>query len=445
MKIKVLKFGGSTLKNKEDLSMITKIISKDKDSKVLVVSALYGVTDLLQETFYSSTNTQKLIKDLHHIQEIHLNLIKEGIKIPYILLQTRELLQRKIASLYQLFLYQRRDLKSKDLILSFGERLSAIVLEGILRSQDLRVKRFEADEVGIFTDDLSLTQKNLKKNLIPYLKRGITLIITGFFGKNKRGEISTFGRGGSDYTAGIVAFGLNASEVQLYKDVPGFMSSDPQIIPKAKNIRYLSYDEAAELGWLGAKIFHPKTIEPIKDKNIPIIIKDIYLPSTVGTVITKSPPNNNTIKSISARERIGILKIYGSGIGYRPEILARISKSLFEIGISIKSVAISYSSINLLLEGSDMARSHQTLLRLNEDTVERIEKIQDIVLVGIVGEGISRVDVMSRVFSAISRAGISIELFSGGGSDVVRYLIVQEKEKNLALKVLHQEFFESLD
>jgi bifunctional aspartokinase / homoserine dehydrogenase 1 len=217
------------------------------------------------------------------------------------------------------------------------------------------------------------------------------VFVPGFFGVSESGDITTFGRGGSDYSAAVVAAALGAEILEVWKDVPGYMSADPHFVPSARLIPLLSYDEAAELSYFGAKILHPRTVEPLRKDETQHCRQKHHEPGCPREphLIPDSPDSRGLIKSVAHDTDIGILKVHASGVGARPGILALVSGALTETGINIKSVVTSQTCISFLLGQKDLDKGYQALQGMNPRPYRRLVKVRDVALVGIVGEGSS--------------------------------------------------------
>ncbi|MFH0887838.1 MAG: aspartate kinase [Planctomycetota bacterium] len=481
MNLKVLKFGGSTLTGKDAMREIARLIKYHKGNKVIVSSALTGVTDklenFLKRPIFNGRPSGRYFKNGRHYGKIPMdigtdranragiseliNYLKErhqgvmevctGCSMQDIYQTLKDDLDKLERLLYGIFYTEELTEKTRDLILSFGERFSVKILEGILRAEGVTCRSFEADKIGIVTDGdfgdasalLNITSGNLKKRLYPLLRQGITPIITGFFGADEYGHTTIFGRGGSDYSAAVIAYALSAKELILYKDVDGFMSTDPNIIPDAHLLKVISYDEAAELAYFGAKILHPKTIEPLKLKDIPMTIRNIRHPDKEGTKIQSfSYQSKDVVKSVAYGSNIAVIKVHGAGIGYKPGVLQDIVSHITNQNINIKSVITSQTCINILLDKNDLEASFRALSRVSLKTVDKIEPINDIVLIGIVGEGLlQKRGLAARVFKAVSEIGVNVEMISAGHSSVAYYFIVKEPHLKKTIRAIHYEFF----
>ena len=454
--MKVMKFGGSSLKNSNDFKSVAEIIKKEKDKKIIVLSGAHGVTDKIDSYLNIGKKDEKAIEILiKQLKDFHFRICSDAIKNKNISKKIKYDLLKKLEKLKRIFqgVYYTEELtdRTKDLILSYGERFSVKILEGILCDMNVKAKSFEADSIGVITDGdfgnataiLDLVSINLNKNVSPLLKKNFVPIITGFFGCDNNGNTTSFGRNGSDYSASVIAYAVDANEIEIWKDVNGFMSADPNVIKDAHLIDKLSYEEAAELAYFGAKILHPRTVEPLIKKGIELQIKNTYKPDLEGTRIGNHRYiKKNLVKSVAYSKDIACIKIHGSGVGYKPGVLSEIVSHFSKYKINIKSVITSQTCITLLLEKKDLQRSYDILSLENIKTVERLEKIKDIALIAIVGEGIlSQYGIAAKVFNAVAEKGINIEMISAGASEVAYYFIVKEKDLKPAIKGIHKVFF----
>jgi aspartate kinase len=225
--------------------------------------------------------------------------------------------------------------------------------------------------------------------------------------------------------------------------VDGFMSADPAFVPEAHLIPALSYEEAAELSYFGAKILHPSTVEPLKQSRIPLVIKNTFEPEKAGTLITNlKKRTDGIVKSVAHNTDVGVLKIHASGVGAKPGILGIIATHLSEKGINIKSVITSQTCISLILRRGDMDKGFHEIKRISPKPYRRLEKIEDVALIGIVGAGLAeKKGIAGRMFTAVADSGVNIEMISMGPSKVAYYFMVKEQKLRTALRAVHDSFF----
>jgi aspartate kinase len=457
--MKVIKIGGGSLKGTGNIQDILALVAERGQGHVIVISALNGITDMLIDGMTVALRDDAAIPSIiRHLKNKHIlvarHIIPTGRHYQKYARDLSDHLGQLERLYYGLNFTGEITQKIADVISSFGERLSADLLASALRSRGLQATYRMPHKIGIITDGkfgdatakLPITARNLQKHLLPLLKKGMIVFVPGFFGVSEAGDITTFGRGGSDYSAAVVAAAMGAEILEVWKDVPGYMSADPKFIPEAQLIPFLSYDEAAELSYFGAKILHPRTIEPLRKLKLNIAVKDTLNPDAPGSLITsRSPRAKGFIKSVAHDTDIAILKVHGSGVGARPGVLAGVSRTLTESGINIKSVVTSQTCISLLLAGKDADRGYQAIRGLSPKPYRRLEKVQDVALVGIVGEGLlHRKGIAGRCFMAVAERSVNIEMISLGPSDVALYFIVRNQDLQKAVEAIHNTFFSGL-
>lgn len=454
--MKIMKFGGSCLKDSDHFLRAAKIIRCEKKPVVVVVSAILGVTDMifkaLQEAFDSEVKILPFIEDL---EDRHQRIVEETIEKKAIKQKVLASIEERLGKLERL-LYGVAYIKDisdsvKALILSYGERFCGQILSGVIRDKGRDSLPLESDQIGLVTDDsfdratadLVETKENLERSVLPLVRKGIIPVITGYFGCTKEGKITTFGRNGTDYSAAVIAHGLCAQELEIWKDVDGFMSADPKIVDGAKKIDSLSYYEAAELSYFGAKILHPRTVEPVLNDNISICLKNLNAPNNDGSrLLKRSIERKGIIKSVTFNRDISLLKIRGPGVGYKPGVIAEIGNTLSDLGINIFSVITSQTCINLLLDSRDSLESYEAIQTLGGGVIEKVEREDDIALVSVVGEGLqNKKGIAARVFSVVAAEKINIEMIAFGASEVAYYFIIKDDDVEKTIKAIHSEFF----
>lgn len=454
--IKVMKFGGASLDDGASFKAIKDIIVRQQEKKVVVMSAIKGITQELNRGVDEVLRDERRIDPiLNSISSKHLTLIRSSLCSPRILSETLEkvsVLMRKLERLFYGIAYtEELTPRTRDMVLSFGERFSVRIMEGIFLSEGLKARAFDADELGIITDgewgnataDLKETSRHLKKKLMKCLDEGVIPIVTGFFGRTPQGHTTLFGFGGSDYSAAIVAYSLDAGVIEVWKDVDGFMSAEPDLVPRAHLIDRLSYEEAAELAYFGAKILHPRIVGPAELKDIPIRIKNTQGTSQKETIIGKEGYEcGGIIKSVTFSKDIGVIRVWGGGVGYRPGVLTELVSAIARMGINIRSVITSQTCINILLGRHDLEVCYKAVCEVGSTSVEDVEKIADLSLIGVVGEGLATTQgLAARVFTAIAGRGINVEMISFGAR-VAFYLLVKETLLEETIRAIHSEFYE---
>jgi aspartokinase/homoserine dehydrogenase 1 len=450
--LKVLKFGGSSLKTGDSMRQVAGIICAEKERKAVVLSAVSGVTEMLVQ-FISLTRSEGDVDAfMKRITKVHTDLVDEALSSVKYRTQAKEELVAKLVKLERM-LYgssyiEEVNPRIRDYVQCFGERLSVIVLAALLREMGTPARAVDADELGIITDgeygtamvNMEATRSIIRPKLLKVLQEGETPVITGFFGRAPEGSVTVFGRNGSDYSASAVANAMGASSLEIWKDVDGFMSVDPKIVPSARPIPQLTYDEAAELAYFGAKVVHPMTMEPARSGNIEIRVRNVFRPEAPGTIIRGVGKNGDIgIKSISCMKNLSLVKVFGEGTGYKLGVLADIASLMREAEINIYSVVTSLTCIALLVDKSDVAKAQKVL---TEGGVTRMETHAHFALMCIVGEGLgSHKGLASRVFKAVAKEGVNVGLISAGASLVAYHFTVDEADLEKATRAVHEELF----
>ncbi|MCK5739822.1 aspartate kinase [bacterium] len=455
----VMKFGGASLRSPDALKQISKIIKKRiSDQPIIVLSAVKGVTDLLiQSTAEALSDEVSIAANLNKLIAIHKSLVAESIESPSIRMETQKavdyLLSRLERLLYGIAYTGECTPRTRDLILTFGERMAAHLLTGRLKAILCPAEALYADKIGIMAHgpwgmgsaDISQTRKLLPENLKPLLAKGVVPVITGFFGSTAQNQSILFGRGGTDYSAAVVADAMKAKQLECWKDVDGFLSASPQITSNGRLLEYLSYEEAAELAYFGAKILHPRMVEPLMEQHIPLLIKNTFKTECSGTVIgPDSETHEQVIKSVTMDPNVVVLRIYGASVGYQVGLLKKLVSALSDTKINIKSVITSQTCINLLVDSKDAATGVSQLNALNLGFIDSIDLVDNIALIAVVGEGLlDTLGLAARVFRTVAEAGTNVEMISHGASNVAFYFIVKQADAEKTVKAIHHDFFEA--
>lgn len=454
--MKVMKFGGGCLKDAEHFFRVAKIIKSEKQNSIVIVSAVFGITNIMENGIQKSIESEKNIPGIIQTVRLkHREIAEACIQNKDIREKTKSDIELRIKKLERLLYgvtYTEEITESlKAHILSYGERLAALLLSGVLKSIHRKAAALEANQIGLATDEsfenatavLAEVKKNLNSSVLPLVNKGIVPVITGFFGCNSEGQVTTFGRNGSDYSAAVIAYGMGTDSLEIWKDIDGFMSADPKIIKDSHQIDKLSYYEAAELSYFGAKVLHPRTMEPLSDIHIPIYIRNLWKIEKEATKIFPSGcETEEVVKSVTFNRDISVLKIHGSGVGYKPGVIAEIGRILSDKGINIFSIITSQTCINLLIDVKDSCKSSKFIKRLEGGVIEKVDLVDDIALVAVVGEGLSeRKGIAARVFSSVAKENINVKMISSGASEVAYYFLVDKTEVESAIKAIHKEFF----
>ena len=462
VRMRVLKFGGTSVANPERLKAVSKIIEgrfHEDGATIAVVSAFSGMTDLLLSAINEAQKNQETYKLLlsqftNKAHNIAIELLSPDIydKIKIELNQNHEKLRDLLVGV---FLIQEASNKSCDLAMSFGERNCAFILASYLKSKGLPVEYIDASNY-IKTENIYNTAQvnfELTNQLINAkldAQNNIS-IVTGFIGSDiKTGIVTTLGRGGSDYTAAIFAAGLRSSALEIWTDVDGVLTSDPRKVKNAYPIKELSYLEAAELSHFGAKVLYAPTIRPVKDLKIPTWIKNTFNPEAKGTLIHDgSKENRNIITGISAIDNIALISIEGSGMQGVPGIAFRFFKSLAmgHINIIMITQASSEHSICVAIKSTFIDKAKEFINKAFSFEIERqlinpLKIVDNLSLLAIVGENMKNTPgVAGRLFQTLGKNGINIEAIAQGSSELNITFAVHQKDEIKALNCIHDAFF----
>jgi aspartate kinase/aspartokinase/homoserine dehydrogenase 1 len=453
----VIKIGGSNLKSTSDYQRLAQVVNAYNAPVLLVVSAYFGLTNKLINILDVATH------DIARVEQFTRNLlghnrqlVEENIPAGDFQDSTFRELEVRIKHLHKLLIsiHHIGEVPAflNDKVLSYGERLSSLLTSRILTSHGINSEEILPEDLGLITDgihgfatcDFELSTESVRKKL----SGEKTYIVPGFYGISQQNKVTLFGRGGSDYTAAAIAKCLDAKYLDVWKDVDGFLSADPGIVENPSKIERLSYNEAAELAYFGARILHPETISPLKSAYIPLRILNIedfsgtINPSTI--VNGSSDIHPDIIKSITYSDDFGILQLNGAGVGAKPGILAEVTQRLESEKVNIKSVITSQISINILLSKSDLERAYQSILETPLQKISQVQTETDISVIAVVGKGLTeQAGIMYKILGAVASKNINIHTVVMGASKVSAYLIVHRSDRDATIKTIHQSFFEN--
>ncbi len=453
--MKVLKFGGSSLKDGPSMRRVGAIVAADGEGKVIVVSAIQGITDSLLAFMSQVRREEDVQRFVRELRDRHLQILADVAGSMDVKQQAVHMLSDKLVRLervlYGIIYLEELTPRTRDLVQSFGERMSVIVLSAMLQDIGVNAVPVEADELGIITDgqfgsatvDMETTRRNVAPRIKDMLERQEVPVITGFFGKTPEGFITLFGRNGTDYSASVIANATDADSLEIWKDVDGFMSADPKVVPEAVPIPALSYEEAAELSYFGAKVLHPRTVEPAKARGTVVRVRNVFKPEYEGTAIGDTAVKGaKIIKSISSMPNMAMVKAYGPGLGSRSGVLSEMSVLLSEAGINVYSAATSQTCISLLIEERDLLFAERVLAKARRSVVDRIETVRGIALLCLVGEGLGqKVGMAGSVFSIVAANDVNISLISAGASTTALTFTVRKEDLDRTTRIIHHELF----
>jgi aspartate kinase len=345
--------------------------------------------------------------------------------------------------------------RSRDLISSLGERLMVPIFAQYLLSLGVPAKPVDARELIVTSEesefllvDFEETRKRCEQ-LTAIVDSGVVPVVTGFICSTPGGQTTTLGRGGSDYSASIIGASIKAAEIQIWTDVNGVMTADPRIVPEARVLERVSYKEAAEMSYFGAKVLHPQTIMPAVDEGIPIRIKNTFAPDMPGTLISsESPAHPFSVKTVTSITGLTLVSVEGRGMIGVPGVAGRVFSTTARNRISVLmfSQGSSEQHISLVVNRQDGDAALKALRRefegeIGRRRVDRISCITDISIIALVGEGINGVPgVAARAFGVLGAAGINILMIAQGSSELNLSIVVRQADATRAVQLIHQAF-----
>jgi aspartate kinase len=459
-----MKFGGTAIDSGQKVIHVANLIKsyryKKYDEMVGVISAVRGFTDEILSISNSVKRGDKIsIFDfIKRTRMAHLAIIDESISDRKLKDEARIVITKLIDELQDILegivLLAEVTPKSLDYLLSFGERLSTPIVSFALRDIGLTSDYIIGKEVGILTDSnfgearplMDTTKLRVAHKIEPLLREGIIPIVTGFIGADQNGNITTLGRGGSDYTATIIAASINADEIWLWSDVDGLMTADPKIVSSAKVLKEVSYAEAMEMALFGAKYIHPRALEPILDSNIPIIIRNTFNVKHEGTIISHNPSmtSKKIVKSISAIRHTALIDVSGGGMVGTPGTAAKIFDTLAKnrVNIMMISQSPSESSISMVVRKNDLDKATTTFeLNLLGKIIKQLNVNEDVAIIAVVGSGMRGIKgVAAKVFGSVARRNINVMMIAQGSSELNLAFVVNDNDCEQAVRALHDEF-----
>ena len=451
--ITVMKFGGTSVGSVEALTRVAKIIVNEEGKKVVVVSAMSGITNFLVSAVEEDKNLDDVIETF---RERHLNVANE--------LFSGDLLKEFMKEFEKRFEYfkkvvldeeMKKDPYYEDNVSSQGERFSSLLLTYVLKSMGQKSVALTSEMAGVYavgkplsgSCDLKRTAGGLNVNVRFLLDDGVIPVITGFYGVNDDGKPLTFGMGGSDYAASAIGNAIDADNIQIWTDVNGFMSADPRLVKNAVTLNEMNFSEAAELAHFGAKVLHSRTIEPARLKHIPLWVKNSYEPENHGTLIHHiRGQRKEPLRSVAMKLDLSILTVTVGEISYKPQLLAKILEKLSEAEIIIYGISTSLSNIALLVHNLDVKQALALLHELDSIDIERINVRSNMTLICAVGDGLlNRRGFCGDVFGAVKAVGASVEMISEGASEVALNFVISTDYATEVVKTIHDRFVNGVE
>ncbi|WP_288882700.1 bifunctional aspartate kinase/homoserine dehydrogenase I [Pedobacter panaciterrae] len=459
----ILKFGGTSVGSVESISALIEILKplQGDENPIVVLSAMGGVTNALLDMAENARNLRDYGDALKLVEEKHFKVIRAllpaGAQNP--VLTKLKIYFNELEDILQ-SVYNLRELsaQTKDLILSYGERCSTVMISHIAKQQFPNAVYVDGAE--LIKTDSNFGQAKVNTYMTEMLindfyeaNQDKLLFVTGFISSNDDGRVTTLGRGGSDYTAAIWGAALNASEIQIWTDVDGMLTADPRIVKKAFSLPELSYTEAMELSYFGAKVIYPPTMIPAFLKKIPIVIKNTFNTDFAGTYIKHGiSPSNLPIKGISSIDEISVLNLSGSGMvgkaGFSGRLFSMLSRE--QVNVVLITQSSSEHSITFAVKPADSLKALSLInkefeLELQARKLEYPEVENGLSVVAIVGENMKRTPGMSgKLFSALGRNGVNVRAIAQGSSEYNISVIISKTDLSKAVNAIHDAFYADL-
>jgi aspartate kinase len=457
-----MKFGGSSLANASRIKNVARIIQRfaSENRIVVVASAMNETTDQLLEIGELATRGDNIRarKILARIQKFHVKTAQatSSPRMRRELLdrinRLNEDLEKTVAGVSHL-----RELspRSRDYLLSFGERLSTPILAAEIRSLGLKARELTGAEAGITSDDrfgeakplTEVSYHQLRRRLDPMLAKNEIPVVTGFIAATVDGSITTLGRGGSDYTASLLGAALNTDEIWIWTDVDGLMTADPRIVKNAKVLPTVSFGEALELSFFGAKMMHPRAMQPAAQRKIPVRIRNSSKPTLEGTLVSSSETDDGgrVVKAVSIIRSVGVVTVSGTGMIGSPGAAAKVFMALGSSSVNVMMISqgSSEATISCVVARRDVDKAVRALqlALLGQGLVDKVVAERDACIIAVVGSGMKGTPgVAARIFGAVARRKINVRIVAQGSSEYNVSFVVSEDQGPEAVKAIHDEF-----
>lgn len=462
--MQVLKFGGSSVKNAENISKVVAIVKQKitVDKTIVVVSALGGITDLLLQCCKMASENNEAYKEKLQESELrHLQTVKELIPLTQqssILSQVKTLCNEIEDICNGIFLLRELSERTKDRVVSYGELLSSQIIAAKLKIElgecewkDSRELIVTNSNFGAASVEFDITNKKIKDYF--NTSAASLFMMPGFIASDNNGINTTLGRGGSDYTGAILAAALDAKILEIWTDVSGMMTADPRLVPSVKIIPQISYQEAMELSHFGAKVIYPPTIAPVSKKGIPTWIKNTFAPEDEGTIIQKeSTRNGSSIRGISSINNIALLSLEGSGMigipGFSKRLFEALASKQINVilitqGSSEHSICVGVDSVSADL--AKIAVDDAFSYEIQTGKVEPLMVEKELAIVALVGDNMkSHPGISGKMFGNLGRNGVNVRAIAQGSSERNISAVISVQDVKKAINVLHEEFFETV-
>ena len=457
-----MKFGGTSVGSAERMRVAARISAEQKRKRptLVVVSAMSKITDLLLDSMRHAEggDSAGLEANINTLAERHNQACRDllpAARQPAALAAVDELLAtfRRITG--GMLLLNDRPPRSVDEALSIGERLSALLVAAYLESEGVRAAACNAAD-SIVTDAvygnaspvMEATREKARRCLLPLLEAGVLPVVTGFNGATADGRPTTLGRGGSDFSAAILAAALDAAELWIWTDVDGIMTADPRLVPEARVLSEVTYNEAAELAYNGAKVLHPRTLAPLADRQIPVWSKNSFAVEKAGTMIVKSIQASSGARAVTSTAKVAMISMEPSSASLMgAQVMGRALDALARANVEVLQLSSSSfrQSFCFLVRSEELQAALQGLeaalaLELAHGYLSPIDVDDDVGLLAIVGEGMRGTPGLAgRIFTAISRENVNIIAIAQGSSELTISIVVRRDGLEKAVRAVHQE------
>jgi aspartate kinase len=458
----VIKYGGTSISSAKDIQAVANHLNSlsKKNEIVVVCSATSGTTDDLIEISESikKENKSKAEQLASKITNRHKQLAKQTIKKADLRKKLLKNFDDDFAELVALIdgmvLLGEVTPRTMDYLFSFGERLSIKLVSMAVSDTGKKSVPLTGKEVGIVTDSnfgeskplIDTTRLRVSKTVENLFSKKTVPVVGGFVGADQHGHVTTFGRGGSDYSATIIGTCIKADEIWLMSDVDGLMTADPKIVKNAKLLKEVSYIEAIEMALFGAKQIHPRTFEPLLSKKIPMKIRSSFNLKNEGTLVTASPSSSvkNTVKCVSNVRNNGLIDIQGGSMVGTPGTAAKIFATLAKAGINVMMISQnpSESSITIVVKNADLDKAVSSLeMELLGKIIKKLEVTTNVAIIALLGSGMrGTVGVASKVFGAAEKNKVNVSMITQGSSELNLAFVVKNSDTNAAVRALHNAF-----
>ncbi|RNJ77959.1 MAG: aspartate kinase [Nitrosopumilus sp. H8] len=458
----VIKYGGTSISEAGRIRAVAEHISSlSRHHQIIVVcSATSETTDDLIGISESikKENKPRAEQLVSKITDRHRQLARQTVKKSDVRKKLLARLDEDFAELAALIdgmiLLGEVTQRSMDYLISFGERLSISLVSSAINDSGKKSVPLTGKDAGIVTDSnfgqsmplMDTTRLKVSKTVGALLSTKTIPVVGGFAGADQHGHVTTFGRGGSDYSATIIGSCIKADEIWLMSDVDGLMTADPKIVKNAKLLREVSYVEAVEMALFGAKQIHPRTFEPLLTKKIPMKIKNSFNTENEGTLVTASvsQSSKNTVKCVSSVKNNGLIDIQGGSMVGTPGTAGRIFATLARAGINVMMISQnpSESSITIVVKNADLDRAVSALeMELLGKIIKKLDITTNVAIIALIGSGMrGTVGVASRVFGAVEKHGVNVSMITQGSSELNLAFVVKNSDTGAAVRALHDAF-----